>query len=723
MMAFCNSGLKCFNPRAPRGARPAYGPESSAMSRFNPRAPRGARPVAVLQLCLDRLVSIHAPRAGRDNMRLPRLSCGYGFNPRAPRGARPIILLSLFSVRNVSIHAPRAGRDRVPIARFPWGGCFNPRAPRGARQPRRGRQGAVRRVSIHAPRAGRDRSRSGSRESSKVSIHAPRAGRDGAGHHHHRRVEVFQSTRPARGATAANFPGLKAVIVSIHAPRAGRDDLRGEGVDVGRSFNPRAPRGARRRPFGKNRLLQSFNPRAPRGARPRMAGASCFSRLFQSTRPARGATLIHPRQAGRVWFQSTRPARGATFPFGIAAVRPVVSIHAPRAGRDSRPAARAGRHARFNPRAPRGARRQGDQMGDVHAGFNPRAPRGARRWTSPLSRRGFAFQSTRPARGATVLVVSSIYSFPVSIHAPRAGRDRLALATTRSNASFNPRAPRGARLTTWPHTPPPMRFQSTRPARGATSLASWDRPVPDSFNPRAPRGARPNIAAATPVAAWFQSTRPARGATGPLPAVGSLDAFQSTRPARGATGVLPFRTARGRVSIHAPRAGRDRGVHAAPKRIERFNPRAPRGARLIRPPAVLQALQFQSTRPARGATRCPGLRCQDRLVSIHAPRAGRDADAAHHVLEVSSFNPRAPRGARQGRPDGGVVRENVSIHAPRAGRDVAGAVHWTLTIGFQSTRPARGATTCELNRVQYASVSIHAPRAGRDRGKNQRRAR
>jgi len=36
---------------------------------------------------------------------------------------------------------------------------------------------------------------------------------------------VFQSTRPARGATVVNRRILDSTEVSIHAPRAGRDGL------------------------------------------------------------------------------------------------------------------------------------------------------------------------------------------------------------------------------------------------------------------------------------------------------------------------------------------------------------------------------------------------------------------------------------------------------------------------------------------------------------------
>ena len=141
---------------------------------------------------------------------------------------------------------------------------------------------------------------------------------------------------------------------------------------------------------------------------------------------------------------------------------------------------------------------------------------------------------------------------------PRApyGARRQPNARQSSSICFNPRAPYGAR-----HAKCPVRllrrcvFQSTRPVRGATRTAldaaqsemfQSTRPVRGAtfkathrrcrgFNPRAPYGARRvKLVACASCTAMFQSTRPVRGAT----------ANVSHR--------------RARVSIHAPRTGRDR---------------------------------------------------------------------------------------------------------------------------------------------------------------------
>jgi len=259
---------------------------------------------------------------------------------------------------------------------------------------------------------------------------------------------VFQSTRPAQGATFRCRrwpPGW---------PR----------------FNPRAPRRARREADGSVAAPGGFNPRAPRRARREDAGAGGGERMFQSTRPAQGATTltpwtprhqpsfnpraprrarhgaacgavellqvsIHAPRAGRDIaptrvvavlneFQSTRPAQGATFSWN--ATRRVVRFQStrPAQGATPCPAGRGACGSRFNPRAPRRARRCSTRPSTRSGRFNPRAPRRARP--------GLVHDLVRPRR--------------VSIHAPRAGRDLRATIKTFDASSF----------------------QSTRPAQGAT---------------------------------------------------------------------------------------------------------------------------------------------------------------------------------------------------------------------------------------------------------------
>ena len=211
------------------------------------------------------------------------------------------------------------------------------------------------------------------------------------------------------------------------------------------------------------------------------------------------------------------------------------------------------------------------------------------------------FQSARPARGATCLSALSL-----SYQTPR---------------GFNPHAPRGARpadllSAVEPDTVPvsirtPREGRDVIPYKCTRTIRTNTR-----FNPHAPRGARPGTlpdVSGRDKYNRFQSARPARGATLPMSPRGHTSAFgfQSARPARGATrteankdGYEPT----GLVSIRTPREGRDLDMPVYlslhPFTVS-FNPHAPRGARpqlLVTTTVRLTIWQFQSARPARGAT-------------------------------------------------------------------------------------------------------------------------
>ena len=276
-------------------------------------------------------------------------------------------------------------------------------------------------------------------------------------------------------------------------------------------FNPRAPCGARLFP---PRLLRDggrFNPRAPCGARPFKSAFSSYPQCFNPRAPCGARPALLEPLPRFTKFQSTRPVRGAT-----------LDTFALVGGRS------------FNPRAPCGARQYKATVVSSPFGFNPRAPCGAR--PVDLCKRFCAavFQSTRPVRGATRLPV--IGFFPASFQSTRPVRG----ATLPDIVSRWRKA-----------------FQSTRPVRGATegvkqlggkAYVSIHAPRAGrdgqyrlgdtgdwSFNPRAPCGARPSTCLLD----------------------NFIRQFQSTRPVRGATGCLPPRSCICRVSIHAPRAGRD----------------------------------------------------------------------------------------------------------------------------------------------------------------------
>ena len=190
-----------FNPRAPRGARPAWLRGAERRGGFQSTRPARGATVDRPRHPQTPVVSIHAPRAGRDRGGFDEMAGLECFNPRAPRGARPGQWAELFKNRGVSIHAPRAGRDLLRACAFRLQHL----------------------VSIHAPRAGRDRTER-RRKTARTCFNprAPRGARLCAGKVR-RTGREFQSTRPARGATGELSRISLSWRVSIHAPRAGRD--------------------------------------------------------------------------------------------------------------------------------------------------------------------------------------------------------------------------------------------------------------------------------------------------------------------------------------------------------------------------------------------------------------------------------------------------------------------------------------------------------------------
>ena len=193
-------------------------------------------------------ISIHAPREGGDGGDSQRQHRQKDFNPRPPRGGRPNGHLTVFPIFCISIHAPREGGDRAFLYAPARHQIFQ------STPPARGATACGLNLCCQAG---------------------------------------FQSTPPARGATEAYMQRRVVFEISIHAPREGGDGQ--DGYCVGNQygdFNPRPPRGGRRRPN------QSRSP----------------IRRFQSTPPARGAT------SGTAHLTEVRD----------------ISIHAPREGGDGR---------------------------------------------------------------------------------------------------------------------------------------------------------------------------------------------------------------------------------------------------------------------------------------------------------------------------------------------------------------------------------------------------
>ena len=122
---------------------------------------------------------------------------------------------------------------------------FNPRSPHGERPGRFVAAIYEFVISIHAPRTGSDNQARAHARKGKISIHAPRTGSDDDIMHYLQANIAFQSTLPARGATADRILSNMRQIISIHAPRTGSDQYYSSVFAPYYYFNPRSPHGER----------------------------------------------------------------------------------------------------------------------------------------------------------------------------------------------------------------------------------------------------------------------------------------------------------------------------------------------------------------------------------------------------------------------------------------------------------------------------------------------
>ena len=167
--------------------------------------------------------------------------------------------------------------------------------------------------------------------------------------------------------------------------------------------------------------------------------------------------------------------------------------------------------------------------------------------------------------------------------------------------NFNPRAPCGARPFAPSGINSGIRFQPTRPLRGATAWEAVDM-ASDGISTHAPLAGRDEMVQDTPVEGVISTHAPLAGRDG-----------AADRSARGE-----------RISTHAPLAGRDRPakLHQSRRGISTHAPLAGRDA--VDSPKLDAHHAFQPTRPLRGAT----------------------MSCARRSWGCWNFNPRAPCGAR-----------------------------------------------------------------------------
>ena len=148
-----------------------------------------------------------------------------------------------------------------------------------------------------------------------ISIHAPRTGSDRTLYRYLMLSYIISIHAPRTGSDCQPFQTPPThQRISIHAPRTGSDSTVSDTAHASTHFNPRSPHGERRRCRRFQALpLSDFNPRSPHGER-QSAGADGAGRLQISIHaPRTGSDNSGGHGFLSRWqFQSTLPARGAT---------------------------------------------------------------------------------------------------------------------------------------------------------------------------------------------------------------------------------------------------------------------------------------------------------------------------------------------------------------------------------------------------------------------------
>ena len=214
----------------------------------------------------------------------------------------------------------------------------------------------------------------------------------------------------------------------------------------------------------------------------------------------------------------------------------------------------------FNPRSPHGERHEHPENQQPRLYFNPRSPHGERRWhfaafcgTMRISIHAPRTGSDRPG-GCRRAPPQEI-----SIHAPRTGSDNASHIFSRWRVNISIHAPRTG---------------SDQNQLNQLQQAAH-------FNPRSPHGERLEL-----VEKLVEEYKISIHA----PRTGSDAKYRENREKH-------------QISIHAPRTGSDSRGRCALTRCINFNPRSPHGERRVCAGHTLYKGKFQSTLPARGATR------------------------------------------------------------------------------------------------------------------------
>ena len=252
---------------------------------FNPRSREGSDSLAVVQVIISALISIHAPARGATLLDRKSIDFRQNFNPRSREGSD--FLLSVLIVQfRISIHAPaRGATHRIQLVI------------------------RISIISIHAPARGATRVRLVCCRRLAISIHAP-----------------------ARGATAP-AQTVKSYTVDFN-PRSREGSDRNSAIcdNSDSLFQSTLPRGERPGLAWFLFPFRAFQSTLPRGERPR-SPRSMICAMISIHAPARGATQSqHRPTAERLDFNPRSREGSDDVLYYSGTVYNYISIHAPARG-------------------------------------------------------------------------------------------------------------------------------------------------------------------------------------------------------------------------------------------------------------------------------------------------------------------------------------------------------------------------------------------------------
>ena len=126
-------------------------------------------------------------------------------------------------LQRISIRAPREGSDDSEADQILCEDDFNPRSPRGERPYTIAEARKALQFQSTLPARGATACTLAPVGAADISIHAPREGSDATQKRRKAYEAEFQSTLPARGATQSRVDPGQDHMISIHAPREGSD--------------------------------------------------------------------------------------------------------------------------------------------------------------------------------------------------------------------------------------------------------------------------------------------------------------------------------------------------------------------------------------------------------------------------------------------------------------------------------------------------------------------